>query len=166
MAAVPADTLVLAVYVLTVALSPLVAPAVVVAERKRSATAALGFVVGNLGAGVTLAATVLGALTAPLSGVAAFLAGMGSLGLLVVAPLLVGRGVVRSWTGVDRERALVLAVTGWPVALAASLGFYWGVTSAVNWPLSAVSWLCWAVVVLVGPGVLGVGFEAAFARFR
>jgi hypothetical protein len=166
MAGIPAETLVLAVYVLTVALSSLIAPAIAFAERKRSATAAVGLVVGNLAALVTLSATVLAALTTPLSGVVAFLAGFGLLLILVVVPLLIGRAVVRSRTGVDRERALVLAVTGWPVALAGSLALYWGVTAALAWPLSALSWLGWAVLVLSGPGVLGVTLHRVFGRFR
>lgn len=166
MAAIPADTLVLAVYVLTVGLSPLVAPAIVFAERKRSATAAVGLVVGNLAAAVTLAATVLAALTTPLSGAVAFSVGFGTLLFLVVVPLLVGRTVLRTRTGVDRERALVIAVTGWPVTLAASLALYWGVVAVVAWPLSALSWLCWGLLVLFGPGLFGTGLQRVFARFR
>jgi len=166
MAGVDPGTVVLVVYVLAVGLSPVVAPAIVFAERERSATAAVGRVVGVLAAGVTLGATAVAALVSPITAVVAFLAGFGALLGLVVLPLLVGRGIVRARTGVERERALVLAVAGWPVALAGSLGLFWGVTAVVAWPLSALSWLAWVVLVLVGPGLFGTALQRLFERVR
>lgn len=165
--------LVFFVYVLTVALSGPLALAVVFVARRRSVTAALGTVVGTLAGLVTLGGTVVAALVSPLAGVVTFASGLAALLGLVVVPLLVGRSILRRVTGLDRENALRYAVTGWPLALAASFGLYvapGGVAryniTFLDGPLALLAWAAWLAVVLFGPGVVGIGLVRLFDRFR
>jgi len=155
-------TLVFFVYVLTVALSPVLALGIVILSRRRSTTAALGAVVGAVAGIVTLGATVGFALLSWQAGVVLFLAGQGALGALAVIPLLVGRGIVRQTTDLDRETALRVAVTAWPLALAGSFalfvapgGFARDNITFLSGAAAALAWLSWGILVLVGPGLLG-----------
>lgn len=165
--------LALLVYVVTVALSPVLALGIVLLARTRSVTAALGTVVGGLAGLVTLSTTVVAALFSLGAGLSTFATGFGSLVGLVVVPLLVGRTVVRQATGIDREDALRAAVMGWPVALALSFGLFVapGGTSRYNLtflsgPVAVLAWLGWGAIVLLGPGIFGVVLTKVFARFR
>ena len=165
--------LALVVYVVTVALSPVLAIAVVLLARQRSPTAALGTVVGVLAALVTLSTTVVAALFSLWAAVAVFLLGFGALLGLVVVPLFLGRTVVRRATGVDREDALRLSVMAWPLALAGSFALFVAPGGASRYNITFLSgaaavaaWLAWALVVLVGPGLVGAGLARLFGRFR
>jgi|AntRauTorcE11898_2_1112593.scaffolds.fasta_scaffold47867_2 hypothetical protein len=170
-------TLVVFVYVLTVALAPVLALAIVLLSRRRSTTTALGSIVGAVAGIVTLGATVGFALVSWQAGAVLFLAGQGALLALGVVPLLVGRGIVRQATGVDREPALRIAVTAWPVSLAG--GFALFVTpggfagefahsniTTLSGATAALAWTGWAVLVLLGPGVLGSVGVRIGQRFR
>ena len=155
-------TLVFFVYVLTVGLSPVLALAIVLLSRRRSTTAALGSIVGAVAGIVTLGATVGFALLSWQAGIVLFLAGQGALLALAVLPLLVGRGIVRWRTGIDREDALRVAVTAWPLALAGSFALFVAPGGFARYNITFLSgaaavlaWLAWGVVVLVGPGLLG-----------
>ena len=159
-------TLVVFVYVLTVALAPVLALAIVLLSRRRSTTVALGSIVGAVAGIVTLGATVGAALLSWQAGVVLFLAGQGALLGLCVVPLLVGRGIVRQATGVDRAAALRVAVTAWPLALAGGFALFIapggitdGVTTSNIATLSglgaALAWGVWGLVTLFGPGLLG-----------
>jgi hypothetical protein len=155
-------TLVFFVYVVTVALSPVLALAIVLLSRRRSTTAALGSIVGAVAGIVTLGATVGVALLSWKAGVVLFLAGQGALLALALVPLLVGRGIVRQRTGVDREVALRVAVTAWPLALAGSFalfvapgGFARYNITFLSGPAAVLAWLAWGGLVLFGPGLLG-----------
>jgi hypothetical protein len=170
-------TLVVFVYVLTVALAPVLALAIVLLSRRRSTTAALGSIVGAVAGIVTLGATVGFALVSWRAGVVLFLAGQGALFGLCVVPLLVGRGLVRQATGVDREPALRIAVTAWPVALASGFalfvapdGFTGGVVhsniTTVSGVSAALAWAGWALLALFGSGLVGVVGVRTVQRFR
>lgn len=165
--------LVVFVYVLTVALSTPLALAVVFLTRQRSVTAALGTIVGILAALVTLGSTVVAALVSPLAGVVTFASGVAALLGLVVLPLVIGRTVVRRTTGVDREVALRLAVTAWPVALAASFGLFVAPGGPTRYnltfltgPLAAGAWLAWLALVILGPGLFAVLGVRVLRRIR
>lgn len=170
-------TLVFFVYVLTVALAPVLALAIVLLARRRSVTAALGSVVGTVSGIVTLGATAGFALLSWQAGIVLFLAGQGALVALAVVPLLIGRGIVRQATGVDRTVALRIAVTAWPVTLASGFalfvapgGFTGGFAQSNLTTLSGVSavlaWAGWALLALLGPGVLGSIGVRIVRRFR
>lgn len=155
-------TLVVFVYVVTVALSPVLALSIVLLSRRRSTTAALGSIVGAVAGIVTLGATVGVALLSWQAGVVLFLAGQGALVGLAVVPLLVGRGIVRQTTGVGRESALRAAVTAWPLALAGSFALFLAPSGFARYNLTFLSgatavlaWLAWGGLVLLGPGLLG-----------
>lgn len=157
------------VYVATVALAPVLALAVVLVGRRRSQTAALGTVVGAMAAVVTLGATVGAALISWRAGAVLFLAGQGALLGLGIVPLVIGRGIVRRATGIDRESALRVAVAAWPLSLAGSVALFLAPGGALRYNITFLSgavailaWLAWGGLVLVGPGVLG----AAGVRLR
>lgn len=170
-------TLVFFVYVLTVALAPVLALAIVLLARRRSTTAALGSVVGAVAGIVTLGATAGFALLSWQAGVVLFVAGQGALVALAVVPLVVGRGIVRQITDVKRETALKTAVMAWPLVLAGSFalfvapdGFAGGVAQSTITVLSGVSavlaWIVWALLALLGPGILGTVGVRLHQRLR
>lgn len=161
------------VYVVTVALSPVLALGGVLVSRRRSMTAALGTVIGAVAGLVTLGATVGVALLSPQAGVVLFLAGQGALVGLGVVPLVIGRTVVRQATGIDREAALRVAVTAWPLALAGSFGLFvaprgpdWYNLTRLSGLDATLAWAGWSGVVLLGPGVLGAVGVRVLRRLR
>jgi len=155
-------TLVFFVYVVTVALSPVLALGIVILSRRQSTTAALGAIVGAVAGIVTLGATVGFAVLSWQAGIVLFLAGQGALLGLDLIPLLVGRGIVRQGMGVDREAALRVAVTAWPLALAGSFALFVAPGGFARYNITDLSrgaavlaGLAWVAFVLVGPGLLG-----------
>jgi hypothetical protein len=161
------------VYVVTVALSPVLALGIVLVSRRRSVTAALGTVIGAVAGLVTLGATVGVALLSWQAGLVVFLAGQGALVGLGVVPLVIGRTIVRQATKVDREAALRVAVTVWPLALAASFALFvaprgpdWYNLTRLSGLDATLAWAGWSGVVLLGPGVLGAVGVRVLRRLR
>jgi hypothetical protein len=123
---------------------------------------ALGYV-GAVVVGVVLAgATALAIFVDPVAGgvfaVLALAAGV----VLAAFPLYIGRQLLERWTALAPERALVYAVSGWPVALLVSLAVFvapGGLTryniTFLSGPRAALAWTVMGLVVTLGPGVAG-----------
>ncbi|MUV90808.1 hypothetical protein GJ629_13595 [Halapricum sp. CBA1109] len=153
------ELILLAVYLATLAASPLVAVGTLRLSGERSTTAALGTVLGGLAGLLTLSVTVVAALvTVPAAAVLA-LAGIASLVGVVAVPLLVGRDLIHARRPVDRGGALRWSVLGLPAALSAGVVLVVVATGPLagtvwRWPV----WLLWVVTTLSGPGAMGALF--------
>lgn len=139
---------------------------------------ALSAVAGAYLVGVGVVWAVAGG---PAWGVPAALLAAGALDLLVGAalPLVIGRQVVRFGTGADRTTALRFAAYGWPLAMAVAFGVFvapggtgGGDLLSLGGPTVCLVGFCGVpaalaaavalelLVILVGPGLLGVALHA------
>jgi len=173
MAIDPAGLLVVFTYFGAVALSLPAAAAVLLAARRMGVVRAgvlVGLVVLLL---VAAAAAALGATVGLVSGLTFAASAVAALLLLWVVPVALGRWIVRRLEGVGGDVALGYAVAGLPVAMIASALVFVAPGGPSRYNITFLSgpalWTASAVflaVVLVGPGLAGVGLLRLAGRRR
>lgn len=173
MASEPLGTLVVLVYLGAVALS-LPATAAVLLAARRLGVARAGVMVGAVALlFVAAAAFALGATVGPIPSLIFAAFGAAAVTLLWALPVLVGQRLVRRYAGVADDLALGYAVAGLPVAMAASAVVFVApggptrynltfVTGPVLWVVAAA----FLAIVVLGPGIVGVGLVRLARRAR
>lgn len=160
----PFGILVVFVYLGAVVLSLPAAAAVLLLARRvgigraGALVVAVGFVI------VAVVGLGVGVLAGPAAGVSFAGYGVGAVVALWGLPVLVGRWVVRRFTGLAPDLALGYAVAGLPPALAASAVWFVAPGGPTRYNLTFLSGLAlWAglavllTIVVLGPGLIGVG---------
>lgn len=91
--------------------------------------------------------------------------------VLAAFPLYIGRQLLERWTPLAPDRALVVAVLGWPVALLASLAVFVAPGGPTRYDITvlsggggALAWTAIGLVVTLGPGVVGYGLVRLLGR--
>lgn len=158
-----ADLLPLVAYVVTVAVAVPVTAVTLLLARRHLLEPVLTATLASVTALVVLGIGTLAALTSLDAGLRALRTAV-VVGLtLVVAPLGLGTVLVRRAIGGDRDRALRVVLTGWPVALVVSAvvfvapdGLDGTDVTTLGGPLGLVAVVVWAAVVLFGPAAVGL----------
>jgi len=168
----PVGLLVVFVYVGAVIGSvPVALLTLLLARRTRSFARALAYSLGGGVALFVLGSVALAVLVAPLAGGTLLLVGLLAVATLGVVPLAVGRELVVRVAGVglDRDGGLKWATAGWPVALNVSFALFVAPGGPARYNVTFLTGIegiltlgALLAVVVLGPGLVGVGLARAF----
>jgi len=158
-----AGLLPLVAYVITVAVAVPVTLITLRLARRRLLEPVLTATLGSVTLLVLLGVGTLAALLSVDAGLDALQTAVFTGVALVIAPLGLGTVLVRRATGGDRDRALRLVISGWPVALAVSLvvfvapgGLDGTDVTELTGVFGRVGVAVWVAVVLLGPAAVGL----------
>jgi len=161
------DLLPLVAYIVTVGVSVPVTLITLRLARRRLLEPVLTATLGSVTLLVLLGVGTLAALNSVGAGLDALQTALVTGVALVIGPLGLGTALVRRAIGGDRDRALRVVISGWPVALVVSVVVFVApggldgtdVTDLAD-PVGQAALALWVAVILLGPAVVGLTVAA------